>query len=130
MKNNQNVCLANDSHYKVMKNLSIEYVIADEIIKSLFFVYISLATLTSLNCNVENCTKAWYVDETDSYHFFLNFEIKSKNFMKFILNHRMLCKTISKYIIKRLLHLYGNILWATLPKKLVRHNSFHISAIT
>ena len=70
MKNNQNICLANDSHYKVMKNLSIEYVIADEIIKSLFFVYISLATLTSLNCNVENSTKAWYVDETDSYHFF------------------------------------------------------------
>ena len=45
---------------------------------ALFFVYISLAMLTSLKANVENSTKAWYVDETDSYRF-LNFEINKSN---------------------------------------------------
>ena len=49
----------------------------------IFFVYISLATVTSptptsLQLNVENSTKAWYVDETHSYRF-LKFEINKSN---------------------------------------------------
>ena len=82
---------------------------------TIFFVYIPLATVTSSTVtssklNVENFTKAHYVDETHSYHFLKIEVIKSKNFMKTMINHRKLCKTMSKYIIKRLLHLYGNIL--------------------
>ena len=41
---------------------------------TIFFVYVSLATVMSSKVSVENSAKAWYVDETDSYHF-LNFEI-------------------------------------------------------
>ena len=46
----------------------------------IFFVYISLATVTSSKVNVENSTKARYVhvDETDSYRF-LKFEINKSN---------------------------------------------------
>ena len=36
---------------------------------AIFFVYISLATVTSSKSNVENAAKARYVDETDSYRF-------------------------------------------------------------
>ena len=84
---------------------------------AILFVIISPATVTSSTVtssklNVENFAKAQYVDETHSYRFFkvLNKQIKSKNFMKMMLNHRKLCKIISKYIIERLLHLYRNIL--------------------
>ena len=53
--------------------------INDDIIKhwksipwvAIFFVYISLAMVTSSKTNVESSTKAWYVDETDSYHIVL-----------------------------------------------------------
>ena len=85
---------------------------------AILFVNISLvtvksSTVTSSKLNVENSTKAQYVNETRSYRL-LKFEInKSKNFMKTKLNHGKLCKTISKYIMKRLLHLYGNILYLT-----------------
>ena len=79
---------------------------------AILFVNISPATVTSSKLNVENSVKTRYIDETHSYCL-LKFEInKSKNFMKTMLNHEKLCKTVSKYmyIIKRLLHLYGNIL--------------------
>ena len=55
-----------------------------------------------INCdviklNVENSAKARYLDETHSYPF-LNIEIIiSKSFMKTMINHRKLCKTIPKY---------------------------------
>ena len=82
---------------------------------AILFVNISLAratssTVTSSKLNVENSTKAQYLDETRSYHFLKFEKNKSKNFMKIMLTHRKLFKTISKYIIKRLLHLYGKIL--------------------
>ena len=109
---------------------------------TILFVNISLATVTSstvtsLKLNVENSTKARYVDETHSYRF-LKFEInksnKKKN-MKTMLNHGKLCKTISTYIIKRSLHLYGNILCPRKLGQLCQKNSFntvysHTSAIT
>ena len=83
---------------------------------AILFVDISLATLmsstvTSSKLSDENSAKARYVDETHSYRF-LKFEINksSQIIMKTMINHRKLCKTISKYIIKRLLHLYGDIL--------------------
>ena len=95
----------------IFKFLTIE----KQCLVTILFVYMSLAmvtssTVTSSKLNVENSRKAWCIDETHSYRF-LKFEInKSKNSMKMMSNHRKLCKTISKYIIKRLLHLYGNIL--------------------
>ena len=79
---------------------------------AILFVYMSLVTVMSSKLNVENSMKAQNVDETHSYRF-LKFEINKsnqKNFMKIMLNHGKICKTISKYIVKRLLHLYGNIL--------------------
>ena len=40
---------------------------------TIFFAYISLAMVTSSKLRVENSGKAWYVDETHSFHF-LKFE--------------------------------------------------------
>ena len=82
---------------------------------AILIVDISLATVksstvTSSKLNDENSAKARFVDETHSYRF-LKFEINKSHqiIMKTMINHWKLCKTISKYIIKRLLHLYGNI---------------------
>ena len=67
---------------------------------TIFYVHIPLATVTSSTVtssklNVENSTKAHYVGETHSYRLLKIEIIKSKNFMKTMINHRKLCKTIS-----------------------------------
>ena len=41
---------------------------------AIFFVYTSLAMVTSSKANVENSAKVWYVNESDSCRF-LDFEI-------------------------------------------------------
>ena len=77
---------------------------------TIFFVCISLATVTSSKLNVENSMKAQYVNETHHYRC-LKFEInQTKNFMKTMLNYGKLCKIISKYIMKMFQHLYGKII--------------------
>ena len=63
MKDKQNVRFPSDSHYKVLKNLSIEYVYLRgnysvlKRIPGLLFVYTSLATVTSSTANVDNSAK-------------------------------------------------------------------------
>ena len=78
---------------------------------NIFQATVTSSTVMSSKLNVENSAKACYVDKTHSHHF-LKFEInKSKNFMKTMLNHRKLFKTISKYITKKLLYLYRNTIY-------------------
>ena len=57
-----------------MKFLSIE----KRCLVAILFVNISPATVTSSKLNVENSTKAWYVDKTHPYRF-LKFEIDKSN---------------------------------------------------
>ena len=57
-----------------MKSLSIE----KGCLVAIFFVYKSLATVTSSKLHVKNSAKAWYFDETHSYCF-SKFELNQSN---------------------------------------------------
>ena len=59
---------------KAIKLLSVE----KGCLVAIYFVCISLATMTSSKVNVKNSAKAWYVDEIDSYRF-LKFETNQSN---------------------------------------------------
>ena len=136
-KNYQNACFSKNSRYKVKKNLSywiglstMQFLSVEKgCLVAILFVNIIISSKgDAINSDVIK-TQCWKFRESTvrRWNTFLllikvwNKQINSKNFMKTMLNHRKLCKAISKYITKKLLQLYivlNLFFWRSCPCKL------------